>query len=49
MSLIHTCKLQKINPFDYLVALQKHYRQVSQNPEQWLPWNYKAAIAILSA
>ncbi len=48
MSLIHTCKLQKINPFDYLVALQKHYRQVSQNPEQWLPWNYKAALATLS-
>jgi len=48
MSLIHTCKLQKINPFNYLVALQKHYRQVSRNPEQWLPWNYKAALATLS-
>lgn len=48
MSLIHTCKLQKINPFDYLVALQKHYHEVSRNPQKWLPWNYTAAIAALS-
>ena len=48
MSLIHTCKLQKINPFDYLVALQKHYHEVSRNPQKWLPWNYTATIAALS-
>ncbi len=48
MSLIHTCKLQKINPFDYLVALQKNYHEVSRNPQQWLPWNYKGALAALS-
>ena len=49
MSLIHTCKMQNINPFDYLVALQKHHVKVSINPRQWLPWNYKAAIAASSA
>jgi hypothetical protein len=48
MSLIHTCKLQNINPFDYLVALQKYYREVSRNPQQWLPWNYTSAVAALS-
>jgi len=48
MSLIHTCKLSKINPFDYLVALQKHSHEVSRNPRQWLPWNYTVAIAALS-
>jgi transposase len=47
MSLIHTCKLQNINPFDYLVALQKHHIEVSIDPRQWLPWNYKAAVAAL--
>ena len=44
MSLIHTCKLQNINPFDYLVALQKHHIEVSEEPRQWLPWNYKTAL-----
>jgi transposase len=48
MSLIHTCKLSKINPFDYLVALQKHAQEVLKNPQRWLPWNYKTAISALS-
>ena len=45
MSLIHTCRLSKVNPFDYLVALQKHCREVFKNPEDWLPWTYEATIA----
>ncbi len=45
MSLIHTCRLSKVNPFDYLVALQKHTHEVFKNPEEWLPWNYAATIA----
>jgi hypothetical protein len=48
MSLIHTCKLSKITPFNYLVELQKHSSEVLQNPQQWLPWNYTAAVATLS-
>ena len=48
MSLIHTCKLHRVNPFDYLVALQRHARDVLDNPQAWLPWNYKAALAALS-
>ncbi len=48
MSLIHTCKLSKINPFDYLVALQKHTHEVFRNPQEWLPWNYTAADVVLS-
>jgi len=49
MSLIHTCKLARINPFDYLVALQKHSHEVLRDPRQWLPWNYTVAVAALSA
>lgn len=48
MSLIHTCRLSKINPFTYLVALQRYHHDVLKNPEQWLPWNYTAAMAVLS-
>jgi transposase len=49
MSLIHTCRLSKVNPFDYLVALQKHSHEVFKNPHEWLPWNYEAAVTGLSA
>jgi transposase len=45
MSLIETCRLSGTNPVEYLTVLQKHARLVGQNPEQWLPWNYRAALA----
>jgi hypothetical protein len=47
MSLIQTCRLSKVNPFDYLVALQRHTHEVFKNPQSWLPWNYEAAMAAL--
>ena len=40
MSLIHTCNLAGVNPFDYLTKLQKHSVDLAQHPEKWLPWNY---------
>ena len=42
MSLIHTCRLNAVNPFAYLTALHRHAAQVLAHPEQWLPWNYPA-------
>lgn len=45
MSLIETCRFCHANPLDYLTALQKHARLVNEHPEQWLPWNYQAALA----
>jgi len=46
MSLIHTCHLMSINSFDYLVALQKNSAALFKDPSQWMPWNYRATIAI---
>jgi hypothetical protein len=45
MSLIHTCTLNQVNPFAYLMALQKHAAAVAENPAAWLPWNYHLALA----
>jgi len=47
MSLIHTCQLNGINPFDYLMALDKHGEQVRQQPTRWLPWTYQQTMAAL--
>jgi transposase len=44
MSLIHTCVLCKVNPFDYLTQLQKHSSLLLKSPGQWLPWNYTDAL-----
>jgi hypothetical protein len=40
MSLIHTCELNGVNPFEYLIELQKHTRELAKNPAAWMPWNY---------
>lgn len=43
MSVIHTCQLNGVNPFEYLTTLQAHTEQVRQEPNRWLPWNYRDA------
>jgi hypothetical protein len=44
MSLIQTCRLNSVNPWDYLLALVRHPDQVRASPDQWLPWNYQDAL-----
>lgn len=44
MNLIHTCELNKVNPFEYLTALQRNACDVAASPGDWLPWNYPAAL-----
>lgn len=42
MSLIHTCELNGVNPFDYLVALQQHtVAELKADASSLMPWNYK--------
>jgi hypothetical protein len=45
MSLIHTCRLNGVNPFDYLLALATHADAVKLVPRTWLPWNYPKAAS----
>jgi transposase len=44
MSLIHTCELNGVNPFDYLTQLQKHADGLSAHPADWMPWNYRDTL-----
>lgn len=44
MSLIHTCELNGVNPFDYLIELQKHAEELAKNPAAWMPWNYRQTL-----
>jgi len=49
MSLIYTAELCGVNPFDYLVALQRHADAVADTPARWMPWNYAEALAEITA
>jgi transposase len=44
MSLIHTCELNDVNPFDYLTELQKHVPELAKTPAAWMPWNYRQTL-----
>jgi len=44
MGIIHTCELNKVNPFDYLTQLQKHIKAAALDPTNWMPWNYRKMI-----
>lgn len=44
MSLIHTCELNQVNAFDYLVSLQRHADEVKADPQAWMPWNYHTQL-----
>ena len=44
LSVIETCQLNKINPYHYLIAIQKYKDKVNENPSLWLPWNYTETL-----
>lgn len=44
MSLIHTCRLNQVNPFDYLMAIARNGEAIGMAPEDWLPWNYPKSV-----
>jgi hypothetical protein len=44
MSLIYTCELNGVNAFDYLNQLQLHAAEVTEDPERWMPWNFRQAL-----
>jgi transposase len=45
MSLIHTCELNRVNPFDYLTELLRHPAELRTNPAEWMPWNYRDMLS----
>lgn len=47
MSLMETCILNRINPYDYLIAIQQHQTDVRKDPQLWLPWAYKDRLKAL--
>ena len=44
MSLIYTCEFCGANPFDYLTEIERHAGELSANPQNWMPWNYRETL-----
>jgi transposase len=47
LSVIETCQLNKVNPYHYLIAVQKYKDHIPKDPRLWLPWNYEETILCL--
>jgi transposase len=48
MSLIYTCQLSDVDPFDYIAALLRNAGRLAREPAQWMPWNYSVTLARLA-
>jgi hypothetical protein len=44
MTLIHTCQLCGASSFDYMIECQRHARELSAHPSEWMPWNYREKL-----
>ena len=42
---LYSAAQNDVNPYDYMKAIIDNKALVLKNPEQWLPWNYKAEEA----
>ncbi len=48
MSIIQTTISAEVDPFEYLITLQKNSKAVAKNPQLWLPWNYNKMLKSIS-
>ncbi len=42
MGVIETCRLNRVNVWEYLLTVVRNERAVGRDPARWLPWNYAA-------
>jgi len=45
MTVIETCRANKANPFDYMMAVVRNLKAVKLDPRGWMPWNYLSTLA----
>lgn len=48
MSLIHSAELNRADPFDYLNSLLNNAHRIEEQPQLWMPWNYRQSLANLA-
>jgi len=43
-SLLQTCQMNGVNPFNYLLSLATNSSALFKSPQDWLPWNYQETM-----
>ncbi len=44
LSLIATCQLNKVNPHEYLTAIQTHSDELKACPVDWMSWTFEETM-----
>jgi hypothetical protein len=45
----NTAELNHVDPFDYLVQIQRHADALTANPASWMPWNDRDMLPVCSS
>ena len=45
MSVVETCPANRVNPFEYMMAVVRNAEAAKADPGQWMPWNFQTALA----
>ena len=45
MSVVETCRANRVNPFEYMMAVVRNAPAAKADPGQWMPWNFQTALA----
>ena len=45
MSVVETCRANRVNPFEYMMAVVRNAAAAKADPGQWMPWNFQTALA----
>jgi hypothetical protein len=38
-----------VNPFEYLLELQRHTEELTAKPADWMPWKYRETLVQTAA
>ena len=44
MSLVETCRSNRVNPFEYRMAVVRNAAVAKTDPGRWMPWNFQIAL-----
>ena len=44
MSLVETCRSNRVNPFEYRMAVVRNAAVAKTDPRRWMPWNFQIAL-----
>ncbi len=49
MSIVETCRANRVNPFAYMMAVTRSWAAAQAAPQRWMPWNFQTVLEAQTA